>query len=58
MLRTKSPSTSTSKTTKELEELIRSKEYLIECYKAWIRAIAPEDSEAIFKETESRLKAK
>jgi hypothetical protein len=58
MLRVKSTSPVKSKLDKRLLEELENQRYKIECYKAWIRAIAPQDACQIIEEVDNRLKSK
>lgn len=40
---------------KRLVDALESQRYKIECYKAWIKALAPEESHRIIQEVEERL---
>lgn len=47
-----------SKAASKLTSVLEEQRYKIECYKAWIRAIAPKEAPAIFEEVERRLAEK
>lgn len=59
MLKVKSPSavhsSKRAKVQEKLLDALEDQKYKIECYKAWIKALAPKESYAIIQEVEERV---